>query len=183
MLDRARALERGTVMMTIVVALQWVAAIFFLVDVTDDVTHSGFGSYLIVEASAAVALFAGVVSGAYLVREMVLRARTDALAVATARGALAELMHLRFAEWLLTPAEAEVALFAIKGCDVGEIARLRGSAAGTIRAQLARIYAKAGVNSQTSLIALFIEELVEPIIHVDRAEAPNRSTISKIADR
>ncbi|MBN8838736.1 MAG: hypothetical protein J0I25_00855, partial [Sphingomonadales bacterium] len=60
---------------------------------------------------------------------------------------------------------------------------ISGSATGTIRAQLARIYAKAGVNSQTSLIALFIEELVEPTIHAGSAEAPGRSTISKIRDR
>ena len=35
------------------------------------------------------------------------------------------------------------------------------SAAGTVRAQLARVYAKAGVRSQSALIALFMEELVE----------------------
>ena len=38
---------------------------------------------------------------------------------------------------------------------------LRGAAAGTVRAQLARVYAKAGVRSQSALMALFIEELVE----------------------
>ena len=41
-------------------------------------------------------------------------------------------------------------------------------AAGTVRAQLARIYAKAGVGSQTALIATFVEELVDPSLLADR---------------
>jgi hypothetical protein len=31
-----------------------------------------------------------------------------------------------------------------------------------VRAQLTRIYAKAGITSQTGLIALFMEELIDP---------------------
>ena len=58
-------------------------------------------------------------------------------------------------------AEADAALFALKGGDVTEIAALRGAAPGTVRAQLARVYAKAAVKSQSGLMALFIEELVE----------------------
>ncbi|MGY6636827.1 MAG: hypothetical protein ACXIUO_06810 [Erythrobacter sp.] len=42
-----------------------------------------------------------------------------------------------------------------------EIAALRGSAASTVRAQLTRAYAKAGVTSQSELIALFLEDLIE----------------------
>ena len=53
-----------------------------------------------------------------------------------------------------------MALFALKGCDIAEIAALRGSAAGTVRAQLTRVYAKASVDSQSGLIALFLEELI-----------------------
>ena len=88
-------------------------------------------------------------------------ARRDEAAVAAAKGMLGELMQLRFAEWNLTPAEADVALFALKGCDVAEVAALRGAATGTVRAQLARIYVKAGVDSQTALVALFLEELID----------------------
>ncbi|HZV18641.1 MAG TPA: helix-turn-helix transcriptional regulator [Sphingobium sp.] len=55
-----------------------------------------------------------------------------------------------------------MALFALKGCDAQDIAELRGAAAGTVRAQLTRVYAKAGVGSQSSLVALFLEELIDP---------------------
>lgn len=147
--------------MIVVVILQLAATIFFLVDVTGDLRAGGLGSHLLVEGGAAMALLAGVLFGAAQIRWLVLRARQDEAAVATARGALADLARLRFADWRLTVAEADVALFALKGCDVAEIAALRGAAPGTVRAQLARVYAKAGVRTHSALMALFMEELVE----------------------
>lgn len=55
---------------------------------------------------------------------------------------------------------AGVALFALQGFGVSEIAELRNSAPGTVRAQLARVYGKAGVNSQLELMALFTDDLI-----------------------
>jgi len=148
-------------MIAVVVILQLAATLFFLVDFTGDVRASGMGSHLLAEGGAAVALLAGVLFGAAQVRWLVLRARQDETAVAAAKGALADLVRLRFADWKLTAAEADVALFALKGCDIAEIATLRGAAPGTVRAQLTRVYAKAGVRSQSALMALFMEELVD----------------------
>ncbi len=147
--------------MAVIVVLQLVATIFFLVDLAGDLRADGLGSHLLAEGAAALALLAGVLFGTAQIRWLVLRARQDEAAVATAKGALADLVRLRFSDWRLTAAEADVALFALKGCDVAEIAALRGAAAGTVRAQLARVYAKAGVRSHAALMALFIEELVE----------------------
>ncbi|MBI1402516.1 MAG: helix-turn-helix transcriptional regulator [Porphyrobacter sp.] len=160
MTDRARTRERKAAGISILVALQALACAFFLADLVGDVLVDGFGLHLAVEAMAALALLVAVVLGALRVRGLIADARRDAAAVAVAQGALAELIRLRFAEWQLTAAEADVALFALKGCDIAEIARLRGSAAGTVRAQLARVYAKAGIDSQSGLIALFLEELI-----------------------
>jgi DNA-binding CsgD family transcriptional regulator len=81
--------------------------------------------------------------------------------LANARGALAEHITVRFGEWGLTPGEGDVALFALKGCDVSEIARLRGAAAGTVRSQLSQVYTKAGVTSQAMLVSLFIDDLLD----------------------
>ena len=60
----------------------------------------------------------------------------------------------------MSAGESEVALFAIKGCSVSEIALLRNTATGTVRSQLSQIYAKAGVTSQSMLTSIFIEELL-----------------------
>jgi DNA-binding CsgD family transcriptional regulator len=105
------------------------------------------------------------------VRTLIDQARQDDLAVALSRQAIGELVQRRFAEWKLTAAEADVALFAIKGCDAAEIARMRGAALGTVRAQLTRVYAKAGVNSQSALVALFLDELIDPGILKGSIEA------------
>lgn len=105
------------------------------------------------------------------VRALIEQARQDDLAAALSRQAVGDLIGRRFAEWHLTAAEADVALFAIKGCDAAEIAHLRGAALGTVRAQLTRVYAKAGVNSQSALVALFLDELIDPATMKDRANA------------
>ena len=161
MQGRARRLEHRATAMTIVVALQALAAAFFLADLAGDLASGPADGHLIVEGIAAFALIVAVVVGAIHIRHLIAAARADEAAVAVARGALAQLVQLRFAQWHLTPAEADVALFALKGCDVAEIAALRGAAAGTVRAQLARIYAKAGVTSHTALLALFVDELID----------------------
>ncbi len=70
-------------------------------------------------------------------------------------------MHTRFADWGLTSAERDVALFAIKGMSTQEIASLRGTAGGTVKAQTNAIYRKAGVNGRSQLLSLFIEDLMD----------------------
>lgn len=161
MIERRRILERKAMAIAIVVALQCLAALFFMLDVAGDVAGDGWDSHLVIEGIAALALLVAVVMGAFHVRSLVLAARQDEIAVAMARGAVTDLIHLRFGQWRLTRAEADVALFALKGCDVQQIAELRGAAAGTVRAQLTRVYAKASVGSQSSLIALFLDELID----------------------
>jgi len=144
-----------------IVAMQSLAATFFVVDALADFERDGLSAHLAVEAPVAIALFAGIVFGAWQLRKMLAEARRSDAALAAASGALAEVIQARFAGWGLTAAEADVALFALKGCDVGEIARLRNAARGTVRAQLARAYAKAGVGSRAALVSLFIEDLLD----------------------
>lgn len=77
-----------------------------------------------------------------------------------ARGAFAELMEEAFAGWGLTPAEREIAFLSIKGFSVEEIAALRGARAGTVRAQSAAVYRKAGVSGRAQLLSHFIDDLL-----------------------
>lgn len=144
-----------------VVCLQAVAAAFFAVDEIADVA-SGAGSllHLAVEGVIAAALMLGVMLNAWQLRELLADARRARATIQAASGAMAELMVLRFSEWGLTGAEADVAMLALKGFDTDEIARLRNAATGTVRAQLARIYAKADVRSRAGLAGLFIEDLM-----------------------
>jgi DNA-binding CsgD family transcriptional regulator len=145
----------------VIVALQSLAAAFFVVDAIADLQRDGLSAHIAIEGSVALALLAGIAFGARQLRTMLADARRRDAALAAASGALTDVIHARFAAWGLTLAEADVALFALKGCDAAEIARLRNTAAGTVRAQLARAYAKAGVGSRAALVSLFIEDLLD----------------------
>lgn len=175
MIDRRRNLEHKTVILTLVLMFQVLAAMFFAVDVASDIAASGLGLHLAVELAATLALMAGVVVGALQVRSMILRARADDTLIAAAKGAMNALIRQRFAEWGLTGAEADVALFAIKGLNVAEIAQMRGSAQGTVRAQLTHVYAKAGTTSQTGLIAGFMDDLVDGAGSVSQTTEPDHA--------
>ena len=84
-------------------------------------------------------------------------------ALAMAKGAFGEIVQARMQDWGLTASEREVALFAIKGLDTASIAGVRGSAVGTVKAQLTSVYRKAQVSGRAQLISLFVDELVDGI--------------------
>jgi DNA-binding CsgD family transcriptional regulator len=160
--DRLRSRKRLRFVVGVTL-LQVVAAVFFVADslVDTQLPPARLPSAMSwLEAGIALALLAGIALGALLTRRMVLEARERERVIAVARGAVAEVVAERFSEWRLTASESDVALFALKGCTIAEIARLRGSAEGTVRAQLSQVYAKAGVSSQAMLMALFFEELL-----------------------
>ena len=144
--------------------LQVVAAAFFVADGIEDwmiASADGLKLELAMECVIALALFTGVILSSRNIVRLTRDLRRKEQALARAQGAFAEHVDLRFKEWGLTRGEEEVALFALKGCDVAEIARLRGAAAGTIRSQLSQIYAKAGVSSQAMLVSVFIDDLLD----------------------
>ena len=146
-----------------VVMLQVMAAMFFVIDGLDDIIsemRTGITLEVAMECLIAIALLTGVIIGAQHTRKLIMEARRRDEALAVAKGALASIIELRFQEWQLSPGESEVALFAIKGCSITEIAKMRNAAPGTIRSQLSQVYLKSGVTSQPMLVSLFIEELL-----------------------
>ncbi|WP_157217898.1 helix-turn-helix transcriptional regulator [Flavisphingomonas formosensis] len=160
---RSKSGDGQTWTVAAIVALQSLSAAFFVADAFADLQRDGISAHIAVEGPIAVSLFAGIAFGARRLRTMLADARRRDSALAAASGALGEVVQAQFAEWRLTAAEADVALFALKGCDVAQIARLRSTATGTVRAQLARAYAKAGVGSRAALVSLFIEDLLNDV--------------------
>jgi len=141
--------------------VQACAAVFFVGDVVADFALDGLNIHTGFEAVVASCLALGIVFGALEMRRALERVRRSEAAVAAAAGILGAYIETQFDRWRLTPAEADVAMLALKGFDVAEIATLRGAATGTVRAQLTRIYSKAGVSSRAQFIALFMEELLD----------------------
>ena len=147
-------------MLAVAIGLQTLAAVFFLGDVAADFRWIGFDPHTTFEAVVAVALLIGIGFGAVEMRRTLARMRRAEEALSMASGALAEVIQLRFEEWQLTPSEADVALFALKGFDTNEIATLRSVAESTVRAQLTRAFAKSGVKNRAQFVSLFVEELL-----------------------
>jgi len=160
---RIKADKRRAGALAVVLSVQALAAVFFIADVGQDLLWGGFNSHSVLEAIVAQALILGTAFGALQMRQVLNRIRQAETAMSVASGALFDLIEARFQEWGLTPSEAEVALFSLKGLDIADIADIalaRGSAEGTVRAQMTKVYAKAQVSGRAQLTSLFIEDLM-----------------------
>lgn len=114
----------------------------------------------LMEIWAALGLIIGLVLGAVMLHGAIKARKAAELRLKRASGAFMDLLAERFDEWALTPAEKDVALFAIKGMSTVEIAGLRNTSEGTVKAQTNAIYRKAGVSGRAQLLSLFIEDLM-----------------------
>ena len=106
-------------------------------------------------------LILGVVLGAVILRRTTRENARITHQLRAASTAFRELLDERFDEWGLTAAERDVALFAIKGLSTQEIASLRSTSEGTVKAQTNAIYRKAGVTGRPQLLSLFIDDLMD----------------------
>ncbi|WP_193173531.1 helix-turn-helix transcriptional regulator [Nisaea nitritireducens] len=158
--DSKARLRRRVYGLAAVLVLQSVCAVFFVGDAIRDLHFSGLSGHDVLEAAVAVALVSGIVFGALEMRRTIEQAERAEEAVTIASGALGTMIGEHFKHWQLTAAEANVAMLAIKGFEIAEIAEIRRTAASTVRAQLTRIYAKAGVTSRSQLVSLFIDDLL-----------------------
>lgn len=115
--------------------------------------------YELLELSVALGLIAGCVMSITMLRRSLHQRDRAREGVKRVSGEFQTMLEDHFCKWSLTPAEKDVALFAIKGMSTKEIASLRKTSEGTIKAQSASVYRKAGVSSRTQLLSLFVEEL------------------------
>lgn len=149
----------------VILTVQSLCGVFFVSDIL--LTASGMRyapipwTYReVMEIGAAVGLVLGVVLGAILLRASLRRTSSMERSLRAASGAFMEIVEERFVEWGLTPAERDVALFALKGMSTAEIADLRRTSQGTVKAQTNAIYRKAGVSGRAQLLSLFVDELM-----------------------
>jgi DNA-binding CsgD family transcriptional regulator len=154
------AARRQTAALSAFLLIQTVGTVFFVGDVIGDLREDPTSIHFLFEATVTIALVLGVLFGAFALRRTIEFLRAQEAALDVARGALSDVIARQFQAWALTPAERDVAFLALKGLDVAEIADLRGAAQGTVRAQLTRIYSKAGVSGRAQFAAFFVEDLL-----------------------
>ncbi|PWK56394.1 regulatory LuxR family protein [Silicimonas algicola] len=150
--------------LVLLMAVQGICAVFFIVDVFADIAAEGGMSHLTVhmavETLATLTLIAAMVLEARffvsLLRHEV--ALEQDLAVAAAE--VHEAIRAQFKDWKLSPAESDVAMFLVKGLGTAEIAEMRGSAEGTIKAHFNAVFRKAGVHSRAELLSMLIDRIL-----------------------
>ena len=145
--------------------IQALCAFFFVSDILSSVlgirsTPISWEMREAMEIGASLGLILGVVVGGLMLRWALKERHHAQEQLRRASGAFADLLEERFKEWGLTPSERDVALFAIKGMSTAEIAQLRSTSEGTVKAQTNAIYRKAGVTGRSQLLSLFIEDLM-----------------------
>ena len=127
------------------------------------------------ESSATLVLIAGVIFLMIELRGVMNRMQQLDRGLRAARGEMAQSIDTFFSEWNLTPSEKDVGLLILKGLDNETIAKLRGTAAGTVRAQSTRVYSKAGVDSRAQLFSVLLEELLADEDHQIQHEVEHES--------
>ena len=145
--------------------IQAACAYFFVADILASVlgiktAPVSWEARELMEIGASIGLVLGVVLGAIMLRRTLKERNVAEDRLRRASGAFMEVLGERFAEWGLTTAERDVALFAIKGMSTAEIASLRATSEGTVKAQTNAIYRKAGVTGRPQLLSLFIDDLM-----------------------
>jgi len=144
--------------------LQLFCVAFLLADATVDILgleqQPEYGENHVLEYLVVMALIFSLAATGRQVYRLMIRNRNVEDQLKAASGKFSEIMDQHFDDWELTFSERDVAMLAIKGLDIEEIASLRNTKEGTVKAQLNAIYRKSDVTGRPQLISLFIEELM-----------------------
>lgn len=168
------------------IVVQSVCVVFFLSDAVVDIAEvfrSGFADWHIgIEALAAVTLLISLGVQIVVLLHLLTRQRRLARAVSAAAGGLHDLVEGYFVDWSLTASERDVAWLTLKGLSIAEVAEVRGSAEGTVKAHLHAVYRKSGLQGRTALLGLLIEDLMSGELQ-EQAEAPSRQSLADTKTR
>jgi len=166
--------------------VQIVTAVFFVSENISSIfglrnTPIAWQTRELMEMGASLGLILGTILGTIAMARMLKRTRRVETQLRVASGGFADLLNEEFRNWGLTPAERDVAWFAVKGLSTAEIASLRETSEGTVKAQSNAIYRKAGVSSRYQLLSIFIDELMTEAssINDERTKKANGAITAK----
>lgn len=144
------------------IAAQLICAVIFLVDVLADFSAvTAMDWHLVPEAMASLALFVGIGFEAVYLVHLLQRKASLERSVGMASAALQTVIESHFDEWKLTASERDVAALMVKGLSISEIATVRGSAEGTVKAHLNAIYRKANARNRAEVLSHIMDTLID----------------------
>lgn len=155
------------------IAAQVVCAIVFFVDVLSDMANRGGPGWgLFPEALASLALFVGIAFEAVYLVHLLRRKASLEHSVGLASSALHGVIEGHFDDWKLTASERDVATLMVKGLSIAEIAGVRGSAEGTVKAHLNAIYRKANARNRAEVLSHIMDTLIDKPLLAPSPAAP-----------
>ena len=144
--------------------MQAICCAYFLTDIGLDMFWPTSTLHLVendvIEALVVLALFFGLAFTGNELRQLLSHQDRLEDQIKVASGAFTEVLDARFHEWNLTSAERQVAILALKGFSITEMADLRDTKQGTIKAQCAAVYRKADVAGRLQLLSIFLDDLL-----------------------
>jgi DNA-binding NarL/FixJ family response regulator len=148
--------------LALLIAVQFVCVVFFVSDVIADYREqvAGEGFHLGIEAVATLCLVAAIVVEVRYLLSLLRRKADLERNLKIASAAVHEVIEAHFRAWRLSPSETDVATFLVKGLEISEIAAMRKSAEGTVKAHLNAIYRKSGTRNRGELLSLIIDSLL-----------------------
>lgn len=168
--------NRLPVLIMALIAAQVVCAGVFFMDVMKDLVELGGPDWtLFPEALASLALFVGIAFEAVYLVHLVRRKASLERSVGLASSALQTVIEDHFDEWKLTASERDVAGLMVKGLSIAEIAGVRGSAEGTVKAHLNAIYRKANARNRAEVLSHIMDTLIDkPLLAANDEESVSR---------
>ncbi len=153
-------------LLKIIVLIQGLCAAFFVSDIVLTMLGTrrapiSWQTRELLEIGAAIGLVLGVLLGWRAFRHTKRRQEQAEESLRLVRQTFRDHMEEQFTKWGLTPAERDVAMFSLKGMSLQEIAGLRDTSEGTVKAQSNAIYRKAGVSGRAQLLSLFLDDLLD----------------------
>lgn len=175
-----------TLFLLLLFLVQIGCAIFFVGDIVMSVlglrsNPMSWQAREVQEIGAAIGLILGLCLGAVALWRALLRTFRAEEKLRQTSGLFMAHLAERFDTWGLTPAERDVALFAIKGMSIQEIARMRDTSEGTVKAQTYAIYRKADVAGRPQLLSLFIEDLMDDALPIASARQPGNERTNEVS--
>jgi DNA-binding CsgD family transcriptional regulator len=144
------------------IGVQIACAVIFLLDVVKDAQEPGAEAWhLVPEALAAFALFIGIAFEVIYLLYLLQRKASLERSVGMASAQLKDVIQSHFDSWKLTASERDVAALMIKGLSISEIAGVRGSADGTVKAHLNAIYRKANARNRAEVLSHIMDTLID----------------------
>lgn len=170
-------------LMRVVAIGQFICALIFSIDIAFELHNQLLDNrsltrwqiaHLATETFAVALLLLGFFLSQKEMRRLTYQAARQCDTLAVLRGHFDDILLKRFEAWGLSNAERDIALLSLRGLKISEIAGLRKTKEGTIKAQLSAIFHKAGIGTRTELLGLFMDEFLDFGATQNDNEPPSR---------